>query len=147
MVQPVLIFLLSFVFNVAAKVVTPFLGKFRAGIDAMLFCAIATGFVGGVRSGFAYSFLIAVTYYIVRSKHWDYAAFVIPINMLMGILAGLLNTMPFMSLGLLIFFIYHVLSFILFGIVLQKVGPGYVLFVILNFITTYGLLLLAEPFL
>lgn len=147
MLQPIVIFLISFAFNIAAKLATPFLGKFRTGMDAMLFCAIAAGYVGGVRSGFAYGLLIAITFYVVRSRHWDYAAFVIPVNMLMGILAGLLNTMPLMALGLLLIFIYHAVSFLIFGVILQKVGPGYVFFVILNFITTYALLLLAEPFL
>ncbi len=147
MIQPVLIFLFSLAFNAAVKLATPFLGKFRSGMDAMLFCAIVAGFVGGVRSGFVYGLLIAVTFYVIRSKHWDYAAFVIPMTMLMGMTAGFLNTMPLHALALLILFIYHSISLLVFGLIFRSIGPGYMVFIILNVLTTYGLVLLVRPFL
>lgn len=129
----------------AVRILTPFLGKFRSGIDSLLFCAVLTGFLGGLRSGLFYGFLIAVTYYIFTSKRWDRAAFVIPMVALSGMLAGILH-LPLIMLGLVVFIIYHTVSFLLFGLLLKNTGPGYAIFVILNFITTYGLLQIAETF-
>lgn len=143
---PVWIFLASLAFNITVRLATPFLGRFRSGIDSLLFCAIATGFLGGVRSGLFYGFLIGVTYYMFTSKRWTRAAFVIPMTALMGMLAGMLD-FPLIALGLIIFFVYHIISFVLFGLVLKSAGPGYAIFVILNFITTYALLQLADVYL
>ena len=141
---PIWIFLISIAFNVAVKLATPFMGKFRSGIDSLLFCAITTGFLGGARSGLFYGFLIGVAYYLLTSKRWHHAAFVIPVIALMGMLAGILH-IPLITLGLVIFFIYHIISFVLFNL-LRNVGPGYAIFVILNFITTYTLLQIAAVY-
>lgn len=144
MFAPVWIFLIAIAFNVVIKLATPFLGKFRSGIDSLLFCAVTTGFLGGVRSGLFYGFLIAVAYYALSSRRWHHAAFVIPLVALMGMLAGILH-LPLVALGLVIFFVYHIISFALFSL-LRTVGPGYAIFVILNFITTYALLQIAETY-
>jgi hypothetical protein len=60
-----------------------------------------------------------------------------------GMLAGVLD-FSLLSTGLIILLVYHALSFITFGLMLKNAGPGYVVFIILNFITTYSLLQLAE---
>lgn len=144
-VTPVIIFLLSLAFNIAVKLSTPFLGRFRSGIDSLLFCAVAAGFVGGAKAGLAYGFLISIAYYIFSSRRWHHAAFVIPMVSLVGLLAGLLH-FQLITLGLIIFFAYHIISFAVFNF-LRSAGPGYAVFVILNFITTYALLQLAELYL
>jgi len=146
MVLPIWVFLISLAFNIIIKILTPFLGRFRSGIDSLLFCAVVAAFVGGPRSGLFYGFLIAASYYITSSRRWHHAAFVIPLVAFMGFLAGILE-MPLVTLGLVIFFIYHAVSFVLFGLLLKNTGPGYTLFVILNFITTYALLVIAGPYL
>lgn len=144
-IEPLWIFLLSLGFNVAVKLATPFLGRFRSGIDSLLFCTVATAFVGGAKVGLVYGFLISIAYYAISSRRWHHAAFVIPMVSVMGLLAGLLHS-PLVTLGLIIFFVYHIISFAVFNF-LRSAGPGYAIFVILNFVTTYALLQLAEVYL
>ncbi len=142
---PYMIFLASFAFNLAALFGLRFIGRFRLGLDSLLFCAIATGYTGGIKSGLAYGLLVAVLFYVF-SGHWEHAMFVIPLNGIMGVLAGLLQSLPLFWVALIVMVIYHAASFLITTYLLHRSGLGYALFVAVNAATTFALFLLAQPF-
>ena len=86
-----------------------------------------------------YGFLVSFLYYLFSSRRWDRAAFVVPMTALMGWFAGSLN-FSLIALALIVFLIYHLVSFFIYGMLAQQFGASYVVFVIFNFITTFSLL-------
>jgi len=142
--HPALIFVVCVVINLILKLITPRFGAFRRGIDTVLFCSIVIGFTAGPVQGAIYGALIAMTYYIFRSIRWDYAFFVIPINMVIGFLAGLFNNMDLFLLGNILFILYHILTFIAIGMIMKRAEMKYGVFIFVNYITTIILLKIAE---
>jgi hypothetical protein len=138
--DPFFIFVACVVLNVVLKVLTPFLGVFRRGIDTVLFCSVLIGHIYGSVTGALYGALIAMSYYILRSRQWDYAFFIVPINMIIGYIGGFTAEMDLLLAGHILFAVYHILSFIAIGLFLRRAEFKYGIFVIFNYITTILLL-------
>ncbi len=137
------VFVASAVLNVALKFITPNIGALRRGIDAILFCSIYIGYTAGSSQGALYGILIALTHYVFRGAGWEYVVFVVPINALVGYLAGMFQGMDLFVLANLLFIVYHIFTFIAVGLILKKAGIGYVPFLIFNYASTVILLRIA----
>jgi hypothetical protein len=142
----ILILVFSVVFNAVIKMVTPFLGRYRSGIDSMIFCAILSGYAFGARTGFAYGVIVAIFFYVMNVKQLNYGIFVIPLTGVMGLLSGLMSFLPLPSLTILILVVYHIVSAAIFLALVKNAGFGYFLFIPLSFATTLMLIGTMSPF-
>ena len=139
------IFLFSLALNFLFRFLTPSFGAYRRGLDTVLYCSIATGYVGGSDSGLLYGGLIAFSYYLFRSRQFDYAVFVIPLAALTGAIAGMFSMQEFMTVGLGLFLFYHIISATVV-MLYRYIALQYLSFVGMNFITTFLLLRITDLF-
>ncbi len=135
----VVIFIIALAFNLIIKLSTPFLGKFRTGIDSLLFCSITAGYFYGIKAGILYGALIAIAFFLINLRRVAHAPYVVPLNAASGMMAAFLNTTPLITAMVMVMIFYHVISFVFVSFIYRSVGPGYFLFAALNFVTTYAL--------
>ena len=147
MAESVIIFIISVGLNFIFRALTPYVGVFRRGFDTVVFCAITAGYIGGIKDGLLFGILIAVAYYLWRSKQWDMAMFVIPLAGLTGALAGIFNNIEYIQLGLGLFVFYHIISGFMIATVYKQMGFQYMTFITINFVTTFILLQIASIYL
>src|SRR3989338_8297266 len=132
-----IIFLVSLALNFLFKKMSPYLAAYRRGFDTVVFCAISTGYVGGIKDGAIYGILISIAYYIWRSKQWGHAMFVIPLAGLTGALAGVFNGQPYFQIAPIMFGFYHLISALMVTTVYKTMGFRYVTFIAVSFVSTF----------
>jgi len=131
------IFLISLALNFFFRRISPYLGAYRRGFDTVVFCAITTGYIGGINDGAIYGILIAIAYYIWRSKQWGHALFVIPLAGLTGALTGMFNNHPYLQIAAIMFGFYHIVSALMVTTVYKTMGFRYITFMLVSFVTTF----------
>lgn len=132
-----IIFLIALAFNIAARILLQYVGRIRIGIDALLFCSILTGYFYGVKSGMLYGALIAAAFYVINIRWAAHAPYVMPLNAGAGAVAALLSGFPLVTAAVFAMIFYHLISFAIALLAYRSAGPGYLLFALMNFITTY----------
>ncbi|MBI2578885.1 MAG: hypothetical protein HYW26_04185 [Candidatus Aenigmarchaeota archaeon] len=135
-----IIFLIALAFNIAAKIVLRYAGRLRTGIDALLFCSVLSGYFYGVKSGMLYGALIAAAFYVINIRWAAHAPYVMPLNAAAGAVSAMLSGLPLVTAAVFAMIFYHLISFSIALLAYRSIGPGYILFVALNFVTTYMLM-------
>jgi len=145
-VSSLVIFVVSLALNFFFRRISPYIAAYRRGFDTVVFCAITTGYVGGIKDGAIYGILIAIAYYVWRSKQWGHAMFVIPLAGLTGALAGVFNDQPYLQIAALMFGFYHLISALMVTTVYKTIGFRYMTFIVVSFVTTFLLFGIANSY-
>lgn len=111
------------------------------GIDSISSIPIVAGFMLGAWSGAAAGVILSATYHMMRPSTLGSLPLTFLCSVIAGLLGALLAFMPFLAAGILILFIYHVMSLALM-LVLSQPSPGYITFIVLNFTTSIILLII-----
>jgi len=147
MIEPWIVFVISVALNFLFRTVTPYFGAFRRGFDAVVFCSVTTGFIGGIKDGLLFGALIAITYYIWRSSQWSHALYVVPLAALTGAVAGILQAHPYFQVAAALFAFYHIGSALIVTTVYRSMSFRYLVFIAANFATTFLLASAVAPLL
>ena len=145
MIEPWIVFVISVALNFLFRAATPYFGAFRRGFDAVVFCAVTTGFIGGIKDGLLFGALIAAAYYIWRSSQWSHALYVVPLAALTGAVAGMLNAQPYFQVATALFAFYHIVSALIVTTVYKSMSFRYLVFIAANFAATFVLVAAATP--
>jgi|GEM_PF-4113303 len=142
MTLEILLFL-GVIFNVAAALVSRGLKVHATGVDSLPAVPIIAGVAYGPAEGALAGLVVSIAYYIAQPGGISYAPITVVMNILVGFLAHFLAFAGIFGAGIALLVLYHVVS----GIVISLFGgfgARYFAFVILNFLTTVVLLLLAS---
>lgn len=135
----IIIFGIALAFNIIARLALGFLGHFRQGVDAVLFCSILAGYYYGVKAGLLYGALIAAAFFVINISWAGFSFYAVPLNAVIGALAALFSGLPLLTVVVALSLLYYIVSFFVMLVFYRTLGPGYILFVLLNFLTTYFL--------
>jgi hypothetical protein len=137
--------LLGIMFDIGVKLATPGLGSYRRGIDSKPAVPILAGYGFGMAAGFWSALILSITYFVVRSKHIEYAPLTIAANVLVGVLIPFLASLSLMTAALIMLAFYHAFTA---GIVVlfSEITPGFIIFIGLNSITTLALIFVSSLF-
>jgi hypothetical protein len=138
----VLLLILGIAFNVIVFLLSKGFRSHTTGIDSLPAFAIIAGFLYGTSAGVAAAVIISIAYYALRVGKVHYAPLTIILNVFVGLVASFLDFAGIFGAGLLLLLFYHLASFVVVGY-LDELKPGYLMFIILNFITTLLLLFVA----
>ena len=142
----IFLIILCIAFNVSIKLILRNLRHHFIGVDSMPAAPIIAGYLYGFSSGLWTGVIVSISYYLISSKNLSYAPLMIITNALIGAFSVFFAGWTFIPAGILLLFIYHILSLVIVSIISQP-KPGYFTFIILNFITTSVIIYFTSLFL
>lgn len=109
------------------------------GIDSMPAIPIAAGFALGSVAGATIGAVLSMTYHIMKPSTFGSLPLTFIGNIVAGLLGALVSPLGFLAGGILILFVYHIISLAL-TLTISQPSPGYIMFIGMNVVTTIVLL-------